>query len=108
MAELAQDRPAWRTAARKGSKLFKEDRLQKLDARDWQERTECLTPALLYPVSTAERYAHPPLGYNPTCAFINTDESSSDTKDYYYMFMNMCIAYIKGGLYRNKERKTNE
>ena len=31
--ELAQDRPAWRTVARKGSKLFEEDRLQKLDAK---------------------------------------------------------------------------
>ena len=33
--ELAQDRLAWRTAARKSSKLFEEDRLQKLDGKNW-------------------------------------------------------------------------
>ena len=78
--ELAQDRPAWRTAARKGSKLFEEDRLQKLDAKRLARKNRVPDP------STAENHAHPPLDYKPTCEYINTDESSSDTKDYYYYF----------------------
>ena len=76
--ELAQDRPAWRTAARKGLKLFEQDRLQKLCAKRLARKNRVPDP------STAESHVHPPLGYKPTCTFINTDESSSDTKDNYY------------------------
>ena len=81
---LAQDRPAWRAAIHKGTKHFERSRLQSLDDKRWQGRTECQILALLYPVSSAARSALPLSGSKLICANTSTDASSSKSKDYYY------------------------
>ena len=47
--ELAKDCPAWRTAARKGSKLVEEDRLQKLDAKRLARKNRVPDPSTAVP-----------------------------------------------------------
>ena len=82
---LAQDRPAWRAATRKGTKHFERSRTTRAwMIRDRQGRTECQTLALLYPVSSAARSALLLSGSKLICANTSTDASSSYSKDYYY------------------------
>ena len=81
---LAQDRPAWRAATRKGTKHFWEADYRAWMIRDRQGRTECQTLALLYLVSSAARSALPLSGSKLICANTSTDASSSYSKDYYY------------------------
>ena len=81
---LAQDRPAWRAAIRKGTKHFERSRLQSLDDKRSARKNRVPNPSTLYLVSSAARSVLPLSGSKLICANTSTDASSSYSKDYYY------------------------
>ena len=83
---LAQDRPAWRAAIRKGTKHFERSRLQSMDDKRSARKNREPNPstAVGYLVSSAARSVLPLSGSKLICANKSTDASSSKSKDYYY------------------------
>ena len=81
---LAQDRPAWRAAIRKGTNHFERSRLQSLDEKRSARKNRVPNPSTAVPCLLCLKICASYFsGSKPICANINTDASSSKSKDYY-------------------------
>ena len=81
---LAQDRPAWRAATRKGTKHFERSRLQSLDDKRSARKNRVPNPSTAVPCQLCGKICVLLSGSKLICANTSTDASSSYSKDYYY------------------------
>ena len=89
---LAQDRPAWRAATRKGTKHFERSRLQSLDDKRSARKNRVPNPSTAVPCQLCGEICASTFGLQAhICANTSTDTSSSYSKDYYYYYLSLKV-----------------
>ena len=83
--DMAQDRPAWRTAIRKGTLHRESERLLSLDDKRAARKTRTLDLSTAVLAGFVGGSAHPLLDSGLTCESTGTDPSSSPAKDIYLL-----------------------
>ena len=97
---LAQDRPAWRAAIRKGTKHFERSRLQSLDDKRLARKNRVPNPSTAVPCQLCGKICASTFGLQ--CTNTSTDASSLYSKDYYYIAQKTTIHQVTAMLATSK------